>query len=155
MENESSLCLCYVPLAVSWFHKMTFVPWLCHKASGFRLWTEPSGLGQSWGLYGCVTLAKSFTPSASFSSFVKCGWLGPAYLVGFPGGSVVKNPPSKSGDPGSIPRSERTPGGGHGHPLQYSCLKNPMDREAWQAIVHRVPKSWTDWVTEHQVGELK
>ena len=40
-------------------------------------------------------------------------------------------------------RSGRCPGGGHGNPLQYSCLENPMIRRAWQAIVHRVPKSWT------------
>ena len=37
---------------------------------------------------------------------------------------------------GSIPRSERSPGGGNGNPLQYSCLENPMDRGAWQATVH-------------------
>ena len=44
---------------------------------------------------------------------------------------------------GSIPGSGRSPGGGHGNPLQHSCLENPMDREAWWAIVHRVAKSWT------------
>ena len=49
----------------------------------------------------------------------------------------------KAGDPGSIPRSERSPGGGHGHPLQYSCLENPMDRGAWRATVHRVVNSRT------------
>ena len=46
-----------------------------------------------------------------------------------------------AGDTGSIPRSGRSPGGGNGNPLQHSCLKNPMDREAWQATVHRVTKS--------------
>ena len=59
---------------------------------------------------------------------------------------VVKNSPTNRGDPkdlGSIPESERSPGGGHGTPLQYSCLENPMDRGAWQATVHRVAKSWT------------
>ena len=49
----------------------------------------------------------------------------------------------KAGDPGSIPRSERSPGGGHGHPLQYSCLENPVDRGAWRATVHRVVNSRT------------
>ena len=44
---------------------------------------------------------------------------------------------------GSIPGSGRSPGGGHGNPLQYSCLENPMDRGAWQAVVHRVAKSQT------------
>ena len=46
-----------------------------------------------------------------------------------PSGLVVKNPPCI--------------GGGNGNPLQYSCLENPMDRGAWQATVHGVPKSWT------------
>ena len=43
---------------------------------------------------------------------------------------------------GSIPESGRSPGGGHGNPLQYSCLENPMERGAWRATVHRVAKSW-------------
>jgi len=42
-----------------------------------------------------------------------------------------------------IPGSGRSPGGGNGNPLQYSCLENPMDRGAWWATVHRIPKSWT------------
>ena len=46
-------------------------------------------------------------------------------------------------DMGSIPLSGRSPGGGDGNPLQYSCLENPMDRGAWQATVHGVAKSWT------------
>ena len=57
---------------------------------------------------------------------------------------VVKNPPTKVGDirdKGLIPGWGRSPGGEHGSPLQYSCLENPMDREAWRATVHRVAKS--------------
>ena len=46
-------------------------------------------------------------------------------------------------DAGSIPGLGRSPKGGHGNPLQYSCLENPMDRGVWQAIVHRVTKSPT------------
>ena len=46
-------------------------------------------------------------------------------------------------DMGSIPRSRRSPGGGNGNPLQYSCLENPIDRGAWWAVVHRVANSWT------------
>ena len=46
---------------------------------------------------------------------------------------VVKNPPANEGDLGLIPGLGRYPGGGHGNPLQYSCLENPMDRGAWQA----------------------
>ena len=59
---------------------------------------------------------------------------------------VVKNPPANTGDMrdvGSIPGSGISPGGSHSNLLQYSCLENPMDREAWQAIVHRVAKSQT------------
>ena len=44
---------------------------------------------------------------------------------------------------GSIPGSGRSPGGGHGHPLQYSCLENPVDREAWWATVHGLAQRWT------------
>ena len=59
---------------------------------------------------------------------------------------VVKNSPANTGDkgdPGSIPGSGRSSGEGHGNPLQYSCLENLMDREAWWAMVYRVTKSWT------------
>ena len=58
---------------------------------------------------------------------------------GFPGGSMVKNPPANAGDTGdtgSIPGLGRSPGGGNGNPLQYSCLENPMDRRAWWATFH-------------------
>ena len=47
---------------------------------------------------------------------------------------MVKNPPANAGDSGSIPGLGRSPGGGNGNPLQYSCLEDPMDRGAWQAI---------------------
>ena len=63
--------------------------------------------------------------------------------MGFPGDSVVKNPPANAGDAGSIPGSGRSPGGGNGNPLQCSCLENSMDRGAWQATVHGVTKSQT------------
>ena len=54
---------------------------------------------------------------------------------------MVKAPACNAGDPGSIPGMGRTPGDGNGNPLQYSCLENPMDGEAWQAIVYGVAKS--------------
>ena len=63
---------------------------------------------------------------------------------------MVKNPPTNSGDirdTGLIPGLGRSPGGGHGSPLQYSCLDNPMDRGAWWDIVHRVTESDTTEVT--------
>ena len=59
---------------------------------------------------------------------------------GFPGGSVVMNPPASAEDAGLIPGLGRSPGEGNGNPLQYSCLENPMYREAWQATLHGVAK---------------
>ena len=59
---------------------------------------------------------------------------------------VGKNLPTNVGDIrdiGSIPGLERSPGGGHGNQLQFSCLENPMDREAWWATVYRVARSCT------------
>ena len=66
--------------------------------------------------------------------------------AGFPGGSLVKNPPANAGDAGGlglIPGLGRSPGGGSGNPLQYSHLENSMDRGAWWATVHGVAKSQT------------
>ena len=59
---------------------------------------------------------------------------------GFPS-KVVKNPPAKAGDAGLMPGSRRSHREGNGNPLPYSCLGNPIDREAWRAMVHRVTKS--------------
>ena len=61
---------------------------------------------------------------------------------------MVKNPLANAGDvrnreAGSIPESGRSPGGGHGNPLQNSCMENLMDRGAWWAIVRGVAKRWT------------
>ena len=61
-------------------------------------------------------------------------------LTGFPGGASGKEPTGQRRRP-SIPGSGRSPGGGNGNPLQYSCLENPMDRGVWQATVHRAAKS--------------
>jgi len=69
--------------------------------------------------------------------------------MGFPGGSVVKNPPANAGDirdMDSISGWRRSPAGGHGNPLHYSCLENTMDRGAWWATVH--------WVTELDTTEV-
>ena len=64
---------------------------------------------------------------------------------------MVKNPFANAGgtrDAGLIPKLGRSPGEGNGNPLQYSCLENPMDRVAWQSIVHGVTKSRTYHATE-------
>ena len=74
---------------------------------------------------------------------------------------MVKSLPADAGgsrdtDTGSIPGSGRSPGGGHGNPLQYSCLENPMDRGAWWATVHNVLKSQTllKLLSTHTYGEF-
>ena len=63
--------------------------------------------------------------------------------MGFPGGSVIKNPPAHAGDMCLIPGLGRSPGGGHGNPLQYSCLEKSMDRGAW----------WAQFVGSQRVGD--
>ena len=67
----------------------------------------------------------------------------------FPGCSVGKESTCNAEDLGLIPGSGRSPGGGHGNPLQYSCLENPRDRGAWWTTVHGVAQSQT-WLSERQ-----
>ena len=73
---------------------------------------------------------------------------------GFPGDSAIKNMPANTGDirdVGLIPGSGRVPEGGHGNPLQYSCLENPKDRRAWWATVHIEERVGHDLVTKPPV----
>ena len=70
------------------------------------------------------------------------------YMYGLPWWLIDKESAcnaGESGDMGLIPGSGRSPGEGHGNPLQYSCLENPMDRGAWQVTVHGVSKSGTQF----------
>ena len=60
---------------------------------------------------------------------------------------MVKNLPANARDEGLIPGSGRSPGGGHGNPLQYSGLENPMEGGAWWATVHGAKKRWTKMAT--------
>ena len=64
-------------------------------------------------------------------------------VLGFPWWISSKESACNAGDPGLIPESGRSPGEGHGNPLQYSCLENPTDRGAWWATVYRVTESWS------------
>ena len=79
------------------------------------------------------------------------------YIVSAPGASqdllVIKNPSAneeEAGDADPIPGLGRTPGRGHGNPLQCSCLENPMDRGAWQAIVHSITRRQTGLKHTHK-----
>ena len=68
----------------------------------------------------------------------------PLQFLGFPCGSAGKESACNAGDLAWIPWLGRSPGGGNGYPFQYSCLEKPMDREAWQATVHRSQRARHD-----------
>ena len=81
-----------------------------------------------------------------------------AFVWEWPGGSVVKNLPVDAGDTGdssSIHGWERSPGGGNGNPLQYSCLENPMERGTWLATIHGVTGVGHDLVTKPRALKVK
>ena len=91
-----------------------------------------------------IFLFFSFTlwsPQNGWFSFFLFFCISPELIQGFPYSSVVKNPLASTEYTGSIPGSRRSPGGGNGNPLQYSCLENPMERGVWWAIVHEVTES--------------
>ena len=91
----------------------------------------------------------SMVPHLRIQSTMNCAVLQYMGLArGLPGKESVCNA-GNIGDSGSIPGSERSPRGGHGNPLQYSCLENPRDRRAWWATVHGVTKSCTRLKPQH------
>ena len=92
---------------------------------------------RAWGP-GLAECHEPKLQSAPFSPLLALNSTLSKFHWGFPGGSVVKNPPANAGDTGSNPGLGRSSGEGNGNPLQYSCLENPMDTEVWWATVHRV-----------------
>ena len=72
------------------------------------------------------------------------------YFGGFPGSSVVKNSPANVGDAGLIPGLGRSSGEGNDNPFQFSCLGNPMNKEAWQTTIHGVARVGHSLVTKQQ-----
>ena len=107
-----------------------------------------------WGTRQRLRLSRAGEPGRGFGSAVlgsqaeasaqPCWGRGPQRPRGRLAASPVKSLPANAGDTreaGLIPESGGSPGGGHGSPLQHSCLENPMDREAWRAVVHRVAPS--------------
>ena len=98
-------------------------------------------LGAIWGKENTASISQmNKEPQATEALCLRKG------SKGFPGGASGKEPACqcrRHRSKVSIPGSGRSPGGGHGNPLQYSCLENPMDRGAWQAAVHGVTKSQT------------
>lgn len=103
-------------------------------------------IGRAPGVFHCLltVICENYAYShTQLSSLFGIFWL--IELQGFPGSSAAKESACNSGNPGSVPVSGRFPGGGLGNPLQYSFLKNPMDRSSWRATVQGVTKSWTQF----------
>ena len=125
-------------LAMKWWDQM---PW----SSFFECWVlsqlfhSPLPLSSRGSLFPLVAESKE-EPKSLLRKDLLC-------IMGFLGGSEVKAYACNAGDVCSIPGSGRSPGEGNGHPLQYSCLENPMDGGAWQATVHGVVKSRT-WLSD-------
>ena len=94
-------------------------------------------------------LAHWATRKVPWGSFRNCL----IHWSGHPWWLSSKESSCNAGDAGLIPGSGRCPGGGNGNPFQYSCLDNPVDREAWLATVHRVEKSWTwlKWLSRYPI----
>ena len=112
----------------------TLLPWKGRRRSSEGGGSEREAMGMSswWQSHG-----------RSLGGGATTGEYRPAR--GFPGGSAVKESTCNTGatgDVGSIPGLGRSLGGRHSNPLLYSCLEKPMDRGAWQAIVHGITKSW-------------
>ena len=108
-----------------------------HFYTGFLVYIRYSFVsGRFLIVYVCTLFFSDLGRSGIAESQGRC--------MGFEGSAVVRNLPASAGDAGVVgltPGSGRSPGGGNGNPLQYSCLENSMDRRAWWATVHGVAKS--------------
>ena len=89
-------------------------------------------------------------------SIIFNSWISAWLIQSNPLGAVIKNPPANARDMGSIPGSGRSPGEGNGNPLQYSCLRNRMDRGVWWATVHGVAKDLDtiEWLNNNKTTAL-
>ena len=137
-----------------------FHPWV-RKILWRRKW-QPTpvflpGKSHGWRSHVIAYLgqAKSYIWKQCYNS-VSCVEPHLATCLGFPDSSVGKETACSSGDLGSIPGLGRFPGGGHGNPLQYSCLQNPMDRGVCWAAAHGVTElDTTERLTQHSTGGHK
>ena len=126
---------------------------------GGRKWEWDSNPLVTWLVLLAITpylsgLSKSHFKLRNTRVWMKGLWWITKGSLGFPGGTSGKEPTCQCRrlrGAGFIPGSGRSSGEGHGNPLQYSCLENSVDREAWRAIVHRVAKSrtWLRWLSTH------
>ena len=122
------------------------VVWFSRKTRALGVWLATASKRPPVSVSGCClahcreALVSRVIPFPFVLVRLRC-FCGQVWLWwGFPGGSDGKEPTCNVGDLGSIPGLGRSPAGGHGNPLQYSCLENPMDRGAWRATVHGVTK---------------
>ena len=126
----------FLNLLMSWLSHLLLLQnssWSAVLESSTLCWSvwESASVNRRWVLQGKDHILFIFVP---------------VRYRNFPGGSTVKNLPANEGDVGDlgpVPGLGRSPGGGHGHPLQFSCLENPKDRGAWWAMAHGVAKSRT------------
>ena len=118
---------------------------LAHKAQNIyhRALCRKSLSALKNSLGNCYTLSHLifFSGGSYFSSEIVDLLLWGTCIMGFPGGSAVKNPPLNAGDMGSVPGSRISPEEGNSNSLQYSCLENLVDTGPWRATVHGVIKS--------------
>ena len=122
--------------------KVTWLTYLWKRWLWMLFWEQKESSRRT-GFLPAELLVRRAMP-ACICSVTKC-------RGGFPGGSDSKRISCNAGDQGSIPGSERSPGGGNGNPPQYSSLGNPMDRGAWWATAHGVAESWirlSDWTEQ-------
>ena len=110
-------------------------------------------LSESFVANLCVRMKLPFSDCRKVKWCPCCILLTPIEVQAFPRGSVVKNPPANVREVDLFLGSARSLEEGNGHPLQYSCLENPMDRGAWWDIVLGVAKSQAEHLhTQHTVG---
>ena len=142
-SGEQGLSQALGPPSFGFFQR--FLPLWNHEAGSGGCFETPSSYPSVMLPRQECSLPTSFSP-AHFFVVIFCFYCILEYGWGFPGDSRGKESAynaGDAGDQGSIPGWGTSPGGGHGSPLQYSCLENPVDRGAWWGTVQRVPKSWT------------
>ena len=111
-----------------------------HEVKALSARPQPCPLRPSMRSVQCTTHSRERGRVHASTAVGPCGCV-PRKHTGFPGGSVVKNPPANAGNVGSIPGLGKLPEEKNGNPLQCSCLENPMDRGALWATVYGVAKS--------------
>ena len=131
------------------------LPLPCSPALSLSQHQSLTGVNKSWQ-YNAPSWTHHPAPTFinSWPILFSCSICSPCSLPGFPGGSVVKKSACQCGRCRFDPGLGRSPGGGNGNPLQYSCLGNFMDRDSWLAIVCEVARAGHDWATEQQSPEL-